>query len=246
MRNLIKRLLRENIYETEHFDLSPNELNKIKIEAKKEYEDLQEEREITLKLLEILTNKLSSEQNDENEKQRLKGLIKRFEETAERLSVTFEEILNSHKERYINNLRYEKEYEEHKKSKMKSGITKEQIIGLFTTALEGGSNYWYYISNLPKNISMEDANTAEAIAKHILNGGYVQFNESDVDSDWVEDVDEEGELLGYVDMDKLLDALNIVKKDYPEVYERIILDQFDADDADIFLQIAVMGEVRYN
>ena len=93
---------------------------------------------------------------------------------------------------------------------------------------------------------MEDANTAEAIAKHILNGGYVQFNESDVDSDWVEDVDEEGELLGYVDMDKLLDALNIVKKDYPEVYERIILDQFDADDADIFLQIAVMGEVRYN
>jgi hypothetical protein len=46
-------------------------------------------------------------------------------------------------------------------------------------------------------------------------------------------------------MDKLLDAINLVKKDYPEVYENIVLEEYDAEDADIFLQLAVMGNVVF-
>ena len=47
-------------------------------------------------------------------------------------------------------------------------------------------------------------------------------------------------------MDKLLDAINIIKNKYPDNYSNIINENDDADDADIFLQIATMGKIVFN
>ena len=46
-------------------------------------------------------------------------------------------------------------------------------------------------------------------------------------------------------MDKILESIPIIKKDYPEIWERILLEEGDAGDADVFLQLCVMGEVVY-
>lgn len=140
-------------------------------------------------------------------------------------------------------------------------ITKDQIIDVFVTAIEGGSNYWYYILDVPKEITymvkQENIPFSEACGKHVLNGGELtiydveeiaEMVDDDDDSDYPVDYEystNKPEPLGTVTMDSLLDAISIMKKDYPEHYESIIMDEYDADDADVFFQIATMGEVVY-
>ena len=46
-------------------------------------------------------------------------------------------------------------------------------------------------------------------------------------------------------MDKILDAISLIKKEYPNIWENILLEQSDAGDADVFLQLSVMGEVVF-
>lgn len=131
---------------------------------------------------------------------------------------------------------YEREKIERRKTKK---ITKQDIIDLFVTALEGGSNYWYYLPSIPsgvREISRETGMaTSEAIGEYVLRGGNIQVN----------DAEEEEEILGTVDMGNLIDAIDLLKADYPQTYENIIDEEYDADDADIFFQLAVMGEVTF-
>jgi hypothetical protein len=131
---------------------------------------------------------------------------------------------------------YEREKLENRKTKK---ITKEDIIDIFVTALEGGSNYWYYIPTIPNGVrdimNEKGLATSEAIGEYVLRGGYVQIN----------DAEDEEEILGNIDMDGLLDAIQKIKAEHPNVYNNIIDEDYDADDADVFFQIAVMGEVTF-
>lgn len=131
---------------------------------------------------------------------------------------------------------YEREKIERRKTKK---ITKQDIIDLFVTALEGGSNYWYYIPKIPAGVRQIKTETgmatSEAIGEYILRGGNIQIN----------DAEDEEEVLGTVDMTSLLEAIDLLKSDYTHAYENIIDEEYDADDADIFFQLAVMGEVTF-
>jgi hypothetical protein len=131
---------------------------------------------------------------------------------------------------------YEREKIERRKTKK---ITKQDIIDLFVTALEGGSNYWYYIPKIPAGVRQIKTETgmatSEAIGEYILRGGNIQIN----------DAEDEEEVLGTVDMTSLLEAIGLLKSDYTHAYENIIDEEYDADDADIFFQLAVMGEVTF-
>ena len=127
------------------------------------------------------------------------------------------------------------------------------LVNLFTTALEGGSNYWYYIKHLPKDVKYDmqhmGVHGSKAISKFLLGGGKMYFydkdeNIGDDSDDGYEYMNEKG-YLGYVDIDKILDAINLLKNEYSEIHYRILNGQFDADDADVFLQLCVMGEVKY-
>lgn len=150
-------------------------------------------------------------------------------------------------DRYLQNLIFEfkrkKAYEDYEREKIErrktKKITKQDIIDLFVTALEGGSNYWYYLPTIPaavREIKTETGMaTSEAIGEYVLRGGNIQVN----------DAEEEEEVLGTVDMDSLLDAIQKLKDDYPRVYENIIDEEYDAEDADIFFQLATMGEVVF-
>lgn len=149
---------------------------------------------------------------------------------------------------YLSRKRYE---EERLKARESRTFGKEDIINLFVDALEGGSNYWYHIRHLPKEVRYKakemNQSVSEAIGEYILKGGYVQFYDAEEeydDDDYTETHSDKG-LLGTVDMDSILEAITIIKKDYPEVWENILDEQYDANDADIFLQLCVMGEVVY-
>ena len=75
----------------------------------------------------------------------------------------------------------------------------------------------------------------EAIGEYVLRGGSIDIN----------DAEDEKTKLGTVDMTSLLEAIDILKNDYTRAYENIIDEEYDADDADIFFQLAVMGEVTF-
>jgi len=46
-------------------------------------------------------------------------------------------------------------------------------------------------------------------------------------------------------MDKILDTIPVLKKNYPKIWENILLENADAGDADVFLQLCVMGDVVF-
>lgn len=134
----------------------------------------------------------------------------------------------------------EEEYQAEKIERRKTkSITKEDIIDILVTALEGGSNYWYFIPTIPNGVreikNEMGITTAEAIGQYVLKGGFVQIN----------DAEDEEEVLGNIDMDGLLDAIQKIKSDYPNIYENIIDEEYDAEDADAFFQIAVMGDITF-
>jgi hypothetical protein len=93
-----------------------------------------------------------------------------------------EEIFNRVKNQLIANKKYE---EERLKARESRTFGKEDIINLFVDALEGGSNYWYHIKHLPKEIRYKAKEmgqpVSEAIGEYILNGGYVQFYDAEGD-----------------------------------------------------------------
>jgi len=158
---------------------------------------------------------------------------------------------------------YSFRYERYKNEALNRNLTKEDIIDLFVTALEGGSNYWYYM-DLPDNIKSYGQYISEAVGEYILQGGKIYFYDDElrsevmynlrkgeykIEGDIIDqkrfDEDIEETYLGYVDMDKILDAISLIKKEYPNIWENILLEQSDAGDADVFLQLSVMGEVVF-
>ena len=139
-------------------------------------------------------------------------------------------------------------YNRYREEALNRKLTKEDIIDLFVTALEGGSNYWYYM-DLPDNIKSYGQSISEAVGEYILQGNKVYFYVHELRSDVIdqkrfdEDIDET--YLGSVDMDKILDSISVIKTEYPEIWENILLEQADAGDADVFLQLCVMGEIVF-
>jgi hypothetical protein len=197
-----------------------------------------------------------------------KQKIKQYEINKKKLeNFNFEEKLKKAIEQDIyggaNTMSYNIRYKKYEKEALNRTLTKNNIIDLFVTSLEGGSNYWYYM-DLPDNIKTYGQSTSVAVGEYILQGGEIYFydveeyenvvrnkekGEYNIQGDLIdqksykEDLDDT--YLGYVDMDKVLESIPIIKKDYPEIWERILLEQADAGDADVFLQLCVMGKVVY-
>ena len=240
MKNLIKKLIKESID-----GLSQDELNKINDISNKRYQENQkeiEENKNNIKNWQTVIDKIKKTDTIDDEMKEIisKDIYQKIQYAQSYLknfqNQSKDSIYKSIYNNFVNNKKYQQEIELQRKNKT---FTNQDIEDLFVTALEGGSNYWYYIKNIPKeikyNVKQLKQPLAEAIAKHVIDGGYIQFF----------DVENEDELLGTVDMDKLLDAISLLKKDYPDTWNNILDENTDAQDADIFLQLAVMGDVTF-
>jgi hypothetical protein len=122
------------------------------------------------------------------------------------------------------------------KVNVETAVTANMIECIVVGALEGGSNYWYMLG---EGIPPSDGNP---IADRILNA---LFNDSDYKLEILDLEDEEGEPLGYLTLDVLLNAFQIVSKNYPEHFYNLLTGNDDAETADVFFQCAVMGEVVF-
>ena len=131
-------------------------------------------------------------------------------------------------------------------------ITNENLINVFVTAIEGGSNYWAQILDIPRDVEFlvkKGMTFSEACGKYVLYGGDLTIYDAEEVTE-MEDPEniystDKPDPLGTIDMDSLLDAISIMKRDYPDEYENIVMDEYDANDADVFFQVATMGEVVY-
>jgi hypothetical protein len=258
MKKIIKKLLREGLEELTPEDLEQiNQIvNRELIQAKEQQEKLKDELETTRKVLDSILTAMASgklegvptdyvlnlKKDKENRIHQLEKYIKNWG------NVDREEIFNRLKTQYLANKKYE---EEKLKARESRTFGKEDIVNLFVDALEGGSNYWYHIRHLPNEVRYKakemGQSVSEAIGEYILKGGYVQFYdaEEEYDEDDYTETHSDNGLLGTVDMDSILEAITIIKRDYPDVWENILDEQYDANDADIFLQLCVMGDVVF-
>jgi len=252
MKKLIKKLIRESLEDIAGFtNITPEERKEID-RRYKEFVLSDTESAVEAKKQLDHYNKVINDPKFANQE----WIPKAFKDQISALQNTINAAKNRDRKavyheiarNYLSWKRYEDDIVKARESK---SFGKEDIINLFVDALEGGSNYWYEIRHLPKEVHYK-ANEmgeplSELIGEYILNGGYVQFYDAEEeynDDDYTETHSDNG-LLGTVDMDSILEAITIVKRDYPEVWENILDEQYDANDADIFLQLCVMGDVVF-
>ncbi len=119
-------------------------------------------------------------------------------------------------------------------------IKDELITDMLITAFEGGSNYWATLCDVKRKYFVKGDSLAENVARSFIADKEYKLDVYDVESD-----EDEPDLLGSVTYASIESALGIMAKDYPKTYASIMSDNMDGDDADVWFQIAAMGEVVF-
>ena len=126
---------------------------------------------------------------------------------------------------------------------IKTTISREVLEDVFVTALEGGSNYWYFLPDhsvelirraVPKE---EDPYLSTAILKAILDHDVkVAIN----------DAENEDEVVGVITRDLINPRLQLLSESKLKwALDAHLNEQGDADSADIVFQYIAMGEVVF-
>ena len=127
--------------------------------------------------------------------------------------------------------------------KIIQGVKREVLEDIFVTALEGGSNYWYYLPEdsiaairkaVPKS---EDPYLSTAILKAILDHDVkVAIN----------DAENEDEVVGVITRGTMQARLQLLADSKSKwALEAHIKEEGDAESADVVFQYLAMGEVVY-
>ena len=122
-------------------------------------------------------------------------------------------------------------------------IDRDTLENIFVTALEGGSNYWYYLPHesilairqaVPKSV---DAYLSTAILKAILD--------HDVDVQ-ICDAEDEDEVVGLISKSTMQERLQTMwNSPNRSILQAEIDGEGDADTSDVVFQYIAMGEVVY-
>ena len=128
--------------------------------------------------------------------------------------------------------------------KIEKEIPRQVLEDIFVTAIEGGSNYWYFLSDeavakIRKAVSVEsEPYLSIAISKAILDFGV------DVP---INDAENEEEVLGTISKTTMQDRLQLLSDDahYKYALESELNEEGDADSSDIVFQYLSFGEVIF-
>lgn len=118
--------------------------------------------------------------------------------------------------------------------KVKIKFSDEDIVDALVGALEGGSNYWYYLPDTDMVAKIEDKSFTEAIIIAALNGAVIPVNDLEMQED-------EPEFLGNISKENIERGLKLYIEDGREFDPG----EMDADDSDVLFQFVVMGEIVY-
>jgi hypothetical protein len=134
-------------------------------------------------------------------------------------------------------------------------IDGDQLVeGTIVTAIEGGSNYWYWVKvdenwfEVAKRYDIAEAKKETPprlslspfsilISNALMNVENFQMN--------VYDLEDTDERLGTLTKESFVKGCEICCSTYPQVWANIITGNYDADDADVLFQLAVMGDVVF-
>lgn len=127
--------------------------------------------------------------------------------------------------------------------KIETIVPREILENVCITSLEGGSNYWYYLSSnaikiirnaVPKSV---DSYLSTAILKAVLDHNVeVPIN----------DVEDEEETLGYLSAKTLQERIQaLATSDDSWALHNELKEEGDASSSDIVFQYMVLGEVVY-
>lgn len=129
-------------------------------------------------------------------------------------------------------------------------LTEKNLIGYFNmnkqvredlliTALEGGSNYWYWLDGIPKvrknHKSKESLSDSEKVWRAIQQGQTIA----------VFDCDNQEEILGTISKERIKIGEELMKKNSPEHWMNANEDNWDAETADVWFQYVVLGEITF-
>lgn len=126
--------------------------------------------------------------------------------------------------------------------KIEFQIDDSVLEDVFVTAIEGGSNYWYFLSDeavrlirkaVPKE---EESCLSVATFKAVMKGVIVPIN----------DVENEEDIIGWIGLDTMADRLSkLATGDNREHLLAHIEGNGDSDSADVVFQYIALGEVVY-
>jgi hypothetical protein len=127
--------------------------------------------------------------------------------------------------------------------KIETIVPREVLENVCITSLEGGSNYWYYLSSnaikiirnaVPKSV---DSYLSTAILKAVLDHNVeVPIN----------DVEDEEEIIGYLSAKTLQERIQaLANSDDSWALHNELKEEGDASSSDIVFQYMVLGEVVY-
>lgn len=131
--------------------------------------------------------------------------------------------------------------------------TEKMVRNLLVSAFEGGSNYWYRIESqkLPPGTKKSDFSDGGRMQPRRSDGSQDYFHWSQLIPTFpgghlvIREIGEgEGETF-VLDLAGLKKGLMIMKKEYPKNYKRVLDENDDADDGDLFLQLALFGKHIY-
>jgi hypothetical protein len=128
------------------------------------------------------------------------------------------------------------------------------VEGTIVTAIEGGSNYWYWVKvdenwfEVAKRYDIAEAKKETPprlslspfsilISNALMNVENFQMN--------VYDLENTDERLGTLTKESFVKGCEICCSTYPQVWANIVTGNYDADDADVLFQLAVMGDVVF-
>ena len=123
-------------------------------------------------------------------------------------------------------------------------ITREILENIFVTAIEGGSNYWYYINeeNHEKMRRAVPFEKERAFSVALFKAVYDEAFDIDV-----HDVENPDEKVGTLSVRTMFDRLNSLLNDddYKWALLAEIDEQGDAETSDVVFQYLAIGEVVY-
>jgi len=114
------------------------------------------------------------------------------------------------------------------------------VYNMIVSALEGGSNYWYFITD--ESVKAIYNSTSELIGEPFVDRMLIAIKKGiEVE---IKDI-ESGEFLGRLTSKSWAKAEELMLKNHKKHLGNILLGDDDAITADVFFQLAVIGELTY-
>lgn len=115
-----------------------------------------------------------------------------------------------------------------------------RVADMLCGALEGGSNYWYYLPDLKEVRAYTKSMVASPLVDRIINAVY--DNNVSVD---VYDKEEPETILGKFNLETIAKGEELMLRNQPKHFANILKEEDDAETADVWFQFVVMGEIVF-